>query len=236
MGPRIGSWSYSGLGVWKICRGRRICSRFEALLRWGSGGNCGFFGDRAVTARFTKTSLLTLYCCCHQAERSLDNALSSPETWDHFLAFFDEVKQSRIREMVDMLKKADSDLTGVPSRESFLANPLLVVASSAVFLIVNRLKKSWSFSAKQTTFFAASLDRLLGLLKNRQPPRREAVIDLRMDFCQCGLIIKHKLIGVAEMRLAEKIEHFNQSAFVNHVSFQDVAIHGPQKTQDFQRI
>jgi len=88
----------------------------------------------------------------------------------------------------------------------------------------NPFKKSWRFTEMEASFIARALQTLLGILQIANPPRIQQAIDLRMDFTQCGLIIKHKLMGVQELRVAANIEHFNQSGYGRNVSLQEMDI------------
>jgi hypothetical protein len=181
---------------------------------------------KLMAIHFSKGTVLTLYCYCRQAERSLDNALSSPRVWSQLLAYYHANKQTEIRKLLSELKWTGPNLHHVPKRGSFALDGFRAFASSLANLLINRMKKSWAFSEAETAFIAGTLAQLLGMLQNSKPPKTEDAIDLRLDFLECEFIIAHKLIGVPELRTAINIEHFNQASHITHVTFHDMGVHG----------
>jgi hypothetical protein len=177
-----------------------------------------------MAAIFSKKTALELFCCFRQAERSVHHAAAGPKQWARFLAYYDEPKQARSAALLEILKAAGAVPGNVPDRLSFEPNSFLYVLRSAAAILVNRLRLSWSFSVSEISFFSATLGRLLALLHCSDKPDGERLIDLRLDCCECHAIIRRKLIGIPELRLATSIEHFDQSEYVRHFTFEDIGI------------
>ncbi|HTU19420.1 MAG TPA: hypothetical protein VMG10_15270 [Gemmataceae bacterium] len=179
-------------------------------------------------ASLSKNTALLLFCSFRQAERSVHFALTFPEAWPEFLAYYDKAKQTRIRKVIDVLKDAGAGRERVASsQELFEQNGWLIVVRCSAALLCNRFKRSWFFSTRELSFFAATLEHLLGILGLAEPPETDKLIGLRMGCFDCHYIIAGKLLGVPEIRKANAIEHFFQSKHINHVTFQDLGIQCP---------
>jgi hypothetical protein len=177
-------------------------------------------------ASLSKKSALLLFCYFRQAERSVHYALTFPNAWPQFLAYYDKGKQNEIAKMIDLLNDAGAELDEVPSRqELFRQNEWLSVVRCSAALLCNPLKRSWSFSGRELSFFSATLEHLLRILGYAEPRENDELIELRMSCFDCHYIIRGKLIGVPEIRKAEAIEHFGQSKYVSPVTFEGLGIH-----------
>lgn len=176
---------------------------------------------------FSKQTALTLFCLFRQAERSVHYALSCPSQWSQFVAYYDKLKQTRVSEVIGVLKDTGAVQSNTPSRQALAQASLMSIVRYTVGLLCNPLKRSWAFSREEASFFSATLERLLGILHNADLPQKEELIELRLDCYCCHSVIAHRLIGVAAIRKADLIEHFNQSGYVNHVTFEDMGIHSP---------
>jgi hypothetical protein len=86
----------------------------------------------------------------------------------------------------------------------------------------NPLKRSWSFSVQQLSYFSVTFERLLEVLGDAEPGANKQLIELRLDCFHCHYLIGKKLIGLPEIRKADAIEHFNQSDYISHVTFEDM--------------
>jgi hypothetical protein len=170
---------------------------------------------------------LLLFCYFRQAERSVHYALSFPNEWSQFVAYYDKAKQTRIAEAIALLKDAGAETDRVPSRQEFVQNGFLSVIRCSLAFLSNPLKRIWPFSIREPSFFCATLEHLLRILSDTEPREKGELIELRLDCFHCHYIIGRKLIGVPEIRKADAIEHFNQSDYVSHVTFQDLGIHCP---------
>jgi hypothetical protein len=113
-----------------------------------------------------------------------------------------------------------------PIRQALAQSDFVGMVSGAVGLLLNPLKKSWSFSAREISFFFVTLEHILKILHTAGPLQKEKLIDFRMDCFDCHSIIAHKLIGVPEIRQAQSIEHWLQSEKINHVTLKDLGIDG----------
>jgi hypothetical protein len=178
-------------------------------------------------ASLSKNTALLLYCYFRQAERSVHYVLSFPNEWPQFVAYYDKAKQSQIVKVIGLLKDAGAGLDKVSSRQEFQQNGLWSVLRCSIALLCNPLKRSWSFSIRELSFFYATLEHLLRILSYAEPREKNELIELRLDCFYCHNIIGRKLIGVPALRKADAIEYFNQSDYLRHVTFQDLGIHYP---------
>jgi hypothetical protein len=178
-------------------------------------------------ASLSKNTALLLFCYFRQAERSVHYALTFPDSWPQFLAYYDKAKQTQIAKAISLLKDAGAEPDKAPSRLVFEQNGWLSVVRCSAALLCNPLKSSWSFSTQELSFFSATLEHPLRILGYAEPPEIDELIELRMDCFQCHYIIRRKLIGVPEIRKADAIEHFGQSKYVSPVTFQDLGIQRP---------
>jgi hypothetical protein len=172
----------------------------------------------------TRQFVVQVYCLARQAERSVDASLFTP--WSDLATYYKEERTARLR---DVLSGLQALLEGMEmplfqgSREEMLRNvtgPGLIGYLSGP--CVARWKKRWTFAPKELSFVAATFQAFLRLLQTSQQPTREALIALRMDFWTCEHIIKCRCHGMAEIRRATHIEHFNQSAHVVPVKMNEL--------------
>jgi hypothetical protein len=180
-----------------------------------------------MAARFSKKDALTLFCCFRQAERSVHHAAAGPEQWTRFLAYYDEPKQARIAALLGMLKGAGGPGGNIPLRRALDLNGFLDFFRGVAGILTNRLRVAWSFSAHELAFFDSTLKRLVAILHGRDMPDKKDLIGLRLDCVACQAVIKLKLIGIPELGKAASIEHFDQSEYVRHVTFEEMGIHMP---------
>jgi hypothetical protein len=180
-----------------------------------------FLEVRLDMALLSKKMALLLFCSFRQAERSVHFAHSSPSQWLEFVAYY-HGKQPHIANAIAMLRDAGAVQDSVPRRHMLAESSLLSVARSITGLLCNRLKRSWSFSVDELSFFSATLERLRRILRHPVLPASEELIELRLDCFECHYLIGRKLFGVPEIRKADAIEHFNQSDHIRHVTFQEM--------------
>lgn len=179
-------------------------------------------------ASLSKNTALLLFCFFRQAERSVHVALTFPKTWLQFLAYYDKAKQIQISKVIDLLKDAGAVLDKVPNRQELERKGWVSVVRCSAALVLNRFKRSWSFSKRELSFFSATLEHLLGILGHAEPPKTDELIELRVDCFDCHYLIAGKLIGVPEIKKANAIEHFGgQSKHINYVTFQDLGFQSP---------
>jgi hypothetical protein len=173
-----------------------------------------------MSARISKELALSMYACCRQAERSLDFALGSSQQWQGLLDYYED-KRRRIQCVADELER----LGGIPvtavrrlqvERHAFL-RPLLRPFRRAA----NSWRSSWQFPEEELVFLRGTLEKLLNILKQREPPTSPEVIDLRMDLHACETLIEQRLVGVADLEKARRIEHFGQADHLRGVRLDD---------------
>ncbi len=177
-----------------------------------------------VATRFSKTTALKLFCSFREAERSVHHALTCRSQWVRFVAYYGEAKQRRIADLIGLLHDAGAVPDKSACRESLLRDNIVTFVCRITAWLVNPLRESWAFSAKENSFFAATFEHLLNILRHSTPPPQEELIDLRFDCLGCHTLIERKLVGVAEIRKGCLIEHWFQSSYVNHVTFQEMGI------------
>jgi hypothetical protein len=178
---------------------------------------------------FSKNTSLTLFCFLRQAERSVHYALSCPSQWSQFVAYYDKSKQTQISEVIGMLKDAGAVQDNIPSRQALAQSGLLSMVRCTAGLLCNPLKRSWAFSVREISFFSVTLEHLLRILHNADLPKKEELIELRLDCFVCNSVIARKLIGVREIKKASSVEHFNQSEYVTGFTFQEIGIQNPRE-------
>jgi len=177
-------------------------------------------------ASLSKNTALLLFCYFRQAERSVHYALTFPNAWPRFLAYYDKIKQTQIANVIKLLKDAGAEVDKIPSRQAlFEQNDWLSFVRCSMALLCNPLKRSWSFSRQELSFFSATLDHLLQILGYPEPREHDELIELRRECFDCHYRIRAKLIGVPEIRKADAIEHFGQSEYVSPVTFEGLGIH-----------
>ncbi len=156
-------------------------------------------------ATLSKKTALMLFCYFRQAERSVHYALSFPDQWPQFLAYYDDGKKTRIADVIEMLKVYGATQGKDPGRQALAQDGWLNTVRCAAALVCNPLKRRWTFSAGQLSFFLVTLDNLLSILHQEHPPQKAELIELRRNCFECNYIVGRKLIGDAEIRKAASI-------------------------------
>ena len=177
-----------------------------------------------MKARFHKRTILNFLALFRQAERSVHYALSCPSQWPQFLSFYDERRRDQIAKAMESLRQSGADQGIAPARKELERSDLLDFLSACRNLAVNSFKRSWTFSQREAAYFYKTLQRLLELLQRPQRPPTDEFIELRLDCCQAGGIIRHRLLGVRETKDVDKIEHFFQNEWGKHFTFQELGL------------
>jgi hypothetical protein len=125
---------------------------------------------------FPKNKALTLFCLFRQAERSVHYALSCPSQWSQFVAYYDKPRRFQISEAIGMLQNAGAVRDNVPSRQALEQSGLLNIMRRLAGLLSNPLKRSWAFSTREMSFFSATLEHLLRILNQTDPPQNEKFV------------------------------------------------------------
>ena len=173
----------------------------------------------------SKNTMMLLYCCFRQAERSVHYAQSCADEWPQFTAYYRGDRRSRIAGSIGILKSV-----GATGNEAVTRHAPSSIARSAVGFIFNRFKKTWSFSLIELSVFRRVLEEVLKAIDRDHPPDGEELIKLRMSCFECHYIIASRLFGVSEVRRARQIEHFRASEYIEHMSFQELGIQEPGET------
>lgn len=176
------------------------------------------------TILLTKNEALLLCCYLRQAERSVHYALSWPDSWSEFTAYYRGDRQNHIAKVIDMLKDAGGAEDGTPARRALSRRCLSNIASCSAGIIINRFKSKWSFGADEILSFSSALERLMLATVDSTPPPLEELLELRMDLFASHHAIACRLVGVREMPATLNIEHFGESKFIEHVSLRDLGV------------
>jgi hypothetical protein len=173
---------------------------------------------------FSKGAALKLFCYFRQAERSVHYAAACRSDWPSFVTYYRGGKQAVIEELIGTLADAGAvPLSGARrqrlARDGFLSN-----FGSAARLLINPLRSSWSFSLDEISFFSGTLVHLAEVISADDPPENDELICLRMSCFDCHYLIGRKLIGLREIQKAQMIEHWLQSDYREHVTFEEMGL------------
>ena len=168
--------------------------------------------------------IVQLYCVARQAERSVHVALYAH--WLTLKAYYSGERQAMVRSVRDYLRERLDHQR--PTRSHANRDEMLQEVSepgSMRYLLgpwIARWKNNWTFSVDALTFIADTLEHLLDFLERCEQPDRDALIALRTDCWACEYLIECRCHGLAELRRARHIEHFNQSFHIVPVTIQDL--------------
>ena len=173
-------------------------------------------------ASLKKNLAVTLYCHYRQAERSVHFALSNPAQWLGFIRYYDPMKRKALASALEALRAVGTTDRGIPTREQFLRTCFFRPWTFLLNQLRESATASWRFSEDELAFLCATLAAFDSVLDSHVAREHAVLIDLRLDLCTCEAIIENRLIGVAELRTARNIEHFGQSDYVRHVTFEEI--------------
>jgi hypothetical protein len=183
--------------------------------------------NRDDMVRLEKLLLVRLYCYIRQAERSVHRALANlPGGWPRFQEYYAGAREAALRSLIHEL---NSRLPHVVRQ----APPpwRLVVGANMPFpgmfrvLLgkwLTRWQRSWLFAQEEVQFIAWTLQTLLDVLALPTKPMADLLILLRMDCCSCGGFIDLRCWGLAELRRAKRIEHFDRTEWYPHLQLSDI--------------
>jgi hypothetical protein len=183
--------------------------------------------EKVMSTRLSKNTILALFCYCRQAERSVHHAASCSSQWLNFVAYYDEEKRHAIARLIETLRQAGAAHNPNVDPQSFSQSIFSALICQTLGRVINKIRASWSFSTMELSFIYSALRQLLNIIEGAKPQAFQELIDLRMDLYACQEILGWKLIGMSELRKAEKIAHFNQSDYLEHVSLQEMGVHIP---------
>ncbi|MBV9123166.1 MAG: hypothetical protein JO112_07405 [Planctomycetes bacterium] len=170
--------------------------------------------------RLPKSFIIELYCFSRQAERSVDAALLAP--WSEFRAYYGPDK---ISALALLILKLQSLLPYPFPRSEEDITPTVVAPGLFKVLLgpwIARWKKKWTFSCQEIALLACTLQTLVNIVKKPLPPDLQFLIRLRMDFWTCEYIIESRCYGMRELKVAQNIEHFNQSWHIKPVTLSEL--------------
>jgi len=171
--------------------------------------------------QLSKKAANSLYCFCRQAALSVHRVTQNQ--WGEFLAFYDAEKKAWLDQLLDISRIPGATPKQMPSALS-QRDPIMAIAASVIRIVQNQFRRSWSFSVVELSYIHCTLTDVHKILQERQPPSLEERIKLRMRLDDCRFIISQKLIGVPELRIIDRIEHFNQSEYVQHITLKELGV------------
>jgi hypothetical protein len=174
-----------------------------------------------MASLFSKDAAIKLFCYFRQAERSVHYAVSCPRSWPLFVAYYDD-KQIAIAELIGMLRGAGAVPEYAARHHPLVRHGILSALHCAASFLVNPWRSSWSFSVAELSFFSATLERLLEVLRATDLPDKDSLICLRTRCYEATYVIERKLIGMPEIRMARQVEHWFQSEYRRHVKLEDI--------------
>jgi hypothetical protein len=177
-----------------------------------------------MKVRLDKKLVLRLFCYCREAERSVHRALTNP--WPAFRAYYSPAKVRAIKEAVARVTRqlgSSAECPTLPSRDQLAVRPDWAIFARVLFgRWLSRWETAWPFPRAEACYLAGTLTFLLRLLDDCDKPDSKVLIDLRMTLYDCQRIIEGRCYGVPGLKLANDIEHFDQTEWVKHVSLADV--------------
>jgi hypothetical protein len=184
---------------------------------------------RGAERSLSKQTALILFCYFRQAERSVHYALSFPNQWPQFRAYYGDAKRTQIAKLIGLLRAAGATRDDLGGGQVLKGDGLLAGLGSVVALVCNPFRRRWTFSVQELSFLLATLETLLRDLCTDDPPEKPRLIALRRDCFQCHSIISRKLVGLPELRKAASIEHFNQSEYAKSVTLEEIGLQDAQE-------
>jgi hypothetical protein len=178
-----------------------------------------------------KLDVLKFFCLARQAERSIDFALSSQRQWDLLRQYYDSARLGILESAVDSLRTLLPQAAAPASRDAAYRLRVFWVLTYPVRIILNRFRTTWSFRETELQFILQTFQAVIDILKRREKPESPRLVQARMDLHACEVIIERKLIGLPEIRQAERIEHFCQASHIKPFNLEEIAGLGKAMTR-----
>jgi hypothetical protein len=164
-----------------------------------------------MSVALDRKTVVEVYCCCRQAERSLHRACDPANPWSSLQGYYDVHKQDGLRRLQAKLKDrlpAAQGAAQVIARNQLHAAPSLwrTLCGS----VLARWQTAWRFSEQEIQFIAAALGNVLDLLAKTEVPEGEILQSRRRDLVDCQGIIEVRCVGLPELKRAQGIAHFDQ--------------------------
>lgn len=179
---------------------------------------------KPMRIRLEKRLATLLYSCIRQAERSLHFALSNKAQWGDFIRYYNVARRKAITSLLGNLRILNANGDSVRGRQrvshSSFARPGIFLLN----LLTRSIRTSWRFSGDDLAFLFAALSAFYDVLDAAQPPAHASLIELRLDLYSCEWIIENRMLGIPELRLAQNVEHYGQSGFVQHVTLEEMGL------------
>src|SRR5262249_48252850 len=129
-----------------------------------------------MAIRLEKGAVVSLFCCCRQAELSLDRSLTSDKQWQGLRQYYDAPKREGIQSLIELLTSQDIGLQNVPARGAVACISYFAPISYLVRRIANFWKSSWSFANGEICFILAKLIQFKNLLESEIPGRHDDLV------------------------------------------------------------
>ena len=177
-----------------------------------------------MAVRLDKEVVVSLYCYCREAERSVHRAIGDP--WPEFQRYYSPEKTAAICKLIEEISEVAGTPMPCPSpaaREAeFGIGPWRFFLRYWFGRWLARWESAWSFPQREVCYFLGRLEGLLRLLITPAKPDTQSLIALRMAFYQCEWIIGRRCYGLPELELADRIDHFNKTEWLPRVTLDDV--------------
>ena len=174
--------------------------------------------------KLTKDLVIRCFAACREAERSLDRALHA--SWPEFLAYYLPNRLAAVRKLLDDLKGA----SGQSANGQIKALEMEVVPEQVppglFHLLWGRVtagrKRFFMFREAPVRYLVAHLELLLCYLGEREGPEREKLIALRMAMYNCQRLIEEPCLGLPQLAMAARVEHFLPAKNIDCVKVEDL--------------
>jgi len=170
-----------------------------------------------------KWEALSFFCLARQAERSIDFALSSERQWDLLRKYYDSARLEMLESAVESLLTVTPAAAAPASRDQAFRVSLYWVLAYPARIILNRFRSSWRFQETDLQFILQTFQSVIDFLRRRQKPEARSLVQTRMDLHACEVIIERKLVGLPEVRQAQRIEHFCQAPHIKPFKLEEIA-------------
>src|SRR5262249_22216779 len=178
-----------------------------------------------------KSEALKLFCLARQAERSIDFALSSERQWDLLRHYYHSERLGMLECAVESLRGlAPAAATPISTDQAFRLRLWWILTYPARKLL-NRVRAFWRFKETELKFILQTFQSVIDSLRRRHKPNARTLVQLRMELLTCQLIIERKMVGLPQIREAERIEHFCQAPHIKPFKLEEIAGMGKAKAR-----
>jgi hypothetical protein len=180
--------------------------------------------------KLPKELVVRTYCCCREAERSLDAALPLWLPWEEFTAYYAGERAAALRTLLVRLGGSlPLGLAAAPSPSweeviRYLAPPG-PVAELFDELIGKRIRgrqRAFGFLPQEVQYIIGRLAALADLLVKKERPQQQDLIAMRMDLFACQRLIDCRCHGLAELDKAQRLSHFGEPGHEPRLRVEDL--------------